>query len=82
MRTSFDNLKKSLEKAILYPKDIKEAKKKFDAEKLETLETKITDLITDIIDASEEEAIQGVCEDKSSPRRRNPIKGDVEGYVE
>ena len=49
MATAYENLKKSLEKAIFYLKSIKEAIQKFDEEELVELETKITDLITELV---------------------------------
>ena len=56
MSTAYENLKKSLDKAIYYLKDIKETKKRFDVEELIGLESQLTDLITELVDATEEEA--------------------------
>ena len=51
-----ENLQKHLELAIRQLKEIKETKKKFDVEELIVLESQYTDLITELIDATEEEA--------------------------
>ena len=51
--TAYENLKKHLELAIRQLKEIKESKKKFDIEELLVLETRFTDLITELIDVTE-----------------------------
>ena len=56
MSTAYENLKKHLELAIRQLKEIKETKKKFDVEELVGLESQLTDLITELVDATEEEA--------------------------
>ena len=56
MSTAYNNLKKHLELAIRQLKEIKKTKKKFDVEELCSLESQVTDLITQLIDATEEEA--------------------------
>ena len=53
MSTAYENLKKHLELAIRQLKEIKESKKKFDIEELLVLETRFTDLITELIDVTE-----------------------------
>ena len=55
MSTAYENLKKHLELAIRQLEEIKETKKKFDLEELCSLESHVTDLITELIDATEEE---------------------------
>ena len=57
--TAYDNLKKHLELAIRQLKEVKDQKKKFDEEELIGLESQITDLITELVNATEEEALQG-----------------------
>ena len=56
MSTAYENLKKHLELAVRQLKEIKDQKKKFDVEELIGLESQITDLITELVDAAEEEA--------------------------
>ena len=56
---AYDNLKKHLELAIRQLKEVKDQKKKFDEEELIGLESQITDLITELVNATEEEALQG-----------------------
>ena len=53
MSTAYENLKKHLELAIRQLKEIKENKKKFDVEELISLESQLTDLITEVVDATE-----------------------------
>ena len=54
-----ENLKKHLELAVRQLKEIKEYKKKVDPEELESLETKITYLITELVDSTEPYRDQG-----------------------
>ena len=55
MITAYENLKKHLELAVRQLQQIKAEKKKFDAEELIGLESQITDLITQLVDAAKEE---------------------------
>ena len=59
MATAYENLKKHLEMALGQLKQIKVEKKKFDVKELIGLESQITNLITELNDAAEEEALQG-----------------------
>ena len=59
MSTAYENLKKHLQLAIRQLKEIKQEKKKFDVEELCYLEAQVTDHITELIDATEEEASRG-----------------------
>ena len=59
MATAYDNLKKHLELAIRQLKEIKDQKKKFHEAELRGLESQITHLITELVNATEEEALQG-----------------------
>ena len=59
MSTAYENLKKHLELAIRQLKEIKDQKKKFDQAELESLEGQLTDLITEVIDATENEEFEG-----------------------
>ena len=59
MSTAYENLKKRLQLAVRQLKEIKQEKKKFDVEEQCALEAQVTDLITELIDATEEEALQG-----------------------
>ena len=52
MSTAYENLKKLMELAIRQLKEIKEYKKLFEQEAVESLESPITDLITELIDAA------------------------------
>ena len=53
MSTAYENLKKHLELARQL-KEIKETKKKVDVKELIGLESRLTDLITEPVDATEE----------------------------
>ena len=55
MSTAYENLKKRLQLEIPQLKDIKETKKRYDVEELCSLESQVTDLITELIDATEQE---------------------------
>ncbi|KAI9789635.1 MAG: hypothetical protein M1835_001529 [Candelina submexicana] len=56
MSTAYENLKEHLQLAVRQLKQIKAEKKKFDVEELIGLESQVTDLITELVDAAEEEA--------------------------
>ena len=53
MSTAYENLKKHLELAVGQLKQIKAEKKKFDVEELIGLKSQISDLITELVDATE-----------------------------
>ena len=55
MSTAYENLKKHLELVVRQLQQIKAEKKKFDVDELIGLESQITDLITELIDATESE---------------------------
>ena len=58
MSTAYENLKKHLGLAVRQLEDIKTQKKNFDVE-LCALEAQVIDLITELIGATEEEALRG-----------------------
>lgn len=55
LSTAYENLEKHVQLAMRQLKEIKDQKKKFDAEELISLESQITDLITDLVNFGESE---------------------------